>query len=321
MTLFKIIFITIIFFSLTIPVLPVELVKGEYPVELHILLQLRWIDFAESHTSIHQGSNVYSGFYARRGQFKLNGSINDKKILWNFMVDPIALSNKILLDAFLVFSYLPYANLKVGQFKYPQNYEGRLPNSKLLCARFSILSKTFGAKRDLGMEVNYHHKYFEYALALINGSGQNNPENNEKKDWAAYVLAKPNSYIHFGGTIYRGRQPSGVTERNSAELRFNYKDFILQTEYQTGQDSSLERWGLYFQSAYKIGKYFQPCVREEIWEPGKNNLKDKMFITTFGFNWFLKGEDTKIAVNYILVTEEENEIDNNEFIIHWQLGF
>ena len=173
----------------------------------------------------------------------------------------------------------------------------------------------------MGIELGYNHKYFEYTLGLINGSGQNNPENNDRKDWAARVLAKPVQYISLGGSIYRGRQPRGTTQRTAAELKFNYKNFILQSEYQVGQDSSLERWGLYCQTAYKVGKYLQPCVRGEIWEPGKNNLKDKMYITTFGFNWFLKGEDTKIAVNYILVTEEENETDNNEFIMQWQLSF
>ena len=75
------------------------------------------------------------------------------------------------------------------------------------------------------------------------------------------------------------------------------------------------------QAAYLWGQHFQFAARQEIWEPAKNKLKDKMYITTFGFNWRLKEETTKITFNYILVTEEEKEKDNNEFIIQWQMGF
>jgi len=88
-----------------------------------------------------------------------------------------------------------------------------------------------------------------------------------------------------------------------------------------GKDSSLERWGVYLQASYQVGNIVQPCLRGEIWEPGKNNLKDKKYIIVGGLNWFLKGESTKISFNYFLVTEEANETDNNEFIMQWQLSF
>lgn len=321
MTLSKIFSIAFVLLSLAIPVGAVELVKGENPVELHILLHLRGTIFGTSHTSVYSESKVYSGFIAKRGEIKLEGSLNEKKINWVFMVEPVSLASKIVQDAYVFLQYIPYLDIKFGQFKYPQNFDGRLSNSKLVFVERSLLGKTFGTKRDVGIELGYNHKYIEYGLGLINGSGQNTPDNNEKKDWMARVLIKPIQYVNFGGSIYRGRQPGGVTERTAAELKFNYKNLALQSEYQVGKDSSLERWGLYLQGAYVIAKNFQACVRGEIWEPAKNNLKDKMYIATLGFNYFLKGEGTKIAANYTLVTEESNEVDNNELVIQWQLSF
>ncbi len=284
-------------------------------------MQLRWIDFGESNSSIHQEGKVYSGFFARRGQIEFEGSLNQKNIRWDIMVDPIALSNKITQDIYISLEYIPFLYIKLGQFKYPQNLDSRTSTAKLLFARRSMIGRVFGDKRDLGIQLGHNFEKFEYAFGWVNGSGRNNPENNNKKDFVARGLIKPIPYLGLGGSIYRGRQPTGVTERTAAEIKFTCENLIVQSEYQVGKDSSLERWGLYLQTAYKVGQYFQPCIRGEIWEPAKNNLKDKMYITTFGFNWFLKGEETKIAVNYILVTEEENEIDNNEFIMQWQLSF
>ncbi|EQB64277.1 MAG: Porin type major outer membrane protein [candidate division Zixibacteria bacterium RBG-1] len=321
MTLSKIFLIAVALFSLAIPVWAVELVKGENLVELHFLLQLRRVDFGQSHTSINNEGQVYSGFIAKRGEIRLEGSLNEENLRWGIMLDPIGLSNKITQDAYISLEYIPFFNIKMGQFKYPQNLDGRTSNAKLIMIERSILGRTFGTKRDLGIEFSYNHKYFEYALGLVNGSGQNNPENNDKKDWVARVLAKPVPYISLGGSIYRGRQPSGITQRTAAEVKFNYKNFILQSEYQVGKDSSLERWGVYLQASYQVGNIVQPCLRGEIWEPGKNNLKDKKSIIAGGINFFLKGESTKISFNYFLVTEETNETDNNEFIMQWQLSF
>jgi len=306
-------------FSFSHQAFPVELSSGETPVELHILLQLRCIDFS-SHTSIYENDQVYSGFSARRGEIRLEGSLNQENIRWGLMVDPIALSNKITQDAYISLEYIPFLDLKLGQFKYPQNLDGRTSSAKLLFARRTMIGRIFGDKRDLGLQFGHNFEKFEYAFGWINGSGRNNPENNNKKDWVARALIIPISYVSLGGSIYRGRQPSGVTERTGAELKFNYKNLVFQSECQVGQDGSLERWGLYLQAAYLINKFLQPAVRGEIWEPAKNNLKDKMYITTFGFNWLLKGEATKIIFNYILVIEEENEVDNNEFIIQWQVS-
>ncbi len=318
MTKLKSLLLLLIFLSFK-PVSGVELVKGDNPVDLHILLQLRWIDYGETHTSIYGSGKVYSGFSARRGQIRLEGSLDQENIRWALMVDPIALSNKITLDAFISLEYLPFLDLKLGQFKYPQNLDGRLSESKLFLIRRSMLGRTFGAQRDVGIYAGHDFEKFEYAVALINGAGQNNSENNDKKDFAGRILLKPIPYVSFGGSIYRGRQPSGVTERTGAELQFNYKKLTLQSEYQAGQDSSLERWGLYLQGAYLLGKHFQPCLRGEIWEPAKDNIKDKFYIASLGFSWLLKGENTKISFNYILVTEEENETDNNEFLMQWLL--
>jgi len=246
--------------------------------------------------------------------------MNEEKIHWEVAIDPVGLSNKITQDVAISLSYIPFLDVKFGQFKYPQNLDGRWSSSKLTFARRSVIGRIFGDKRDLGIQIGHNFNNLEYALGWINGSGRNNSENNNKKDWVARALIKPIDFLSFGGSIYRGRQPSGVTERTGAELKLTYKNFLFQSEYQAGKDSTLDRWGLYLQAAYLLREKLQLAVREEVWEPAKNNLKDKMYITTFGFNWRLKGETTKITFNYILVTEEENEIDNNEFIIQWQVG-
>ncbi|MBI5631310.1 MAG: hypothetical protein HY921_10565 [Elusimicrobia bacterium] len=134
---------------------------------------------------------VNDAFKGRRAEVKLSGDIVADRISCGLMVDPF-LAGSITKDGFIVLSYVPYADVQFGQYKFPQSLEGRWSSGDLDFIERSVVTGTFGDKRDFGAQVGstkikLRDFRFEYGVGLFNGSGQNTAENNESKDVAGRV--------------------------------------------------------------------------------------------------------------------------------------
>jgi len=99
--------------------------------------------------------------------------------------------------------------IQICQFKYPQALEGRTPSGELdfnntaiitTCWKLGVTlrSKISGTKIPVG-PVN-----LEYAVAAVQGAGQNNADNNENKDFAGRAgLTIPDLGLYLGGSPTR----------------------------------------------------------------------------------------------------------------------
>ena len=119
-----------------------------------------------------------------------------------------------LTDASVTFSHIPYARLRVGQFKYPGSEEGlqaihvfdyinftNVTNQMLLERFFNSASGNagpnggVGAFRDIGVQLFDTVKVNKdwsasYAFMVGNGNGINRSDNNGDKDFYAYAAAE-----------------------------------------------------------------------------------------------------------------------------------
>jgi len=100
-----------------------------------------------------------------------------------------------LIYAYLNFGYIPWANLRVGQFKEPFNYEVLYPEKFLDFVERAMIA-TLGPAEDIGIMVhNLRNPYaglFEYGIGVFNGNSihLNNSENNDFEG-AARVAVLP----------------------------------------------------------------------------------------------------------------------------------
>ena len=112
----------------------------------------------------------------------------DLKIQTEFSKDPT------LKDGYLNIHYVPWAEVKVGQFKPPYTWENLQSHKYLDFVDRSIaVNNMRKPSRDIG--VMLHGKLLDnrlkYQLAVLNGSGENKGDDNDAKDIAGRLALQP----------------------------------------------------------------------------------------------------------------------------------
>ena len=252
-----------------------------------------------------------------------------------------------LLDAFVTYSRLgPWAKFSLGQFKAPVSLELTQACHKLHTVYRSLVVQQLVAPwRDLGLMAsgsislkNYggltDHKFFSYQLAILNGSGINQWDNNNSKDLAARAVFSVWDGIDIGGSFRTGKQrPSdaangdGIKTTIGGELSVDYFNFLLQAEYLYGYGKNLrgvpaagcgggeipdisgelERNGYYAMLLYKTPWNLEPVVKYEYYNPNAKSDYDlkpgvasqPISTITLGFNYFIN-DWSRVQVNYMI---------------------
>lgn len=157
-----------------------------------------------------------NSFGIRRSEIKFAGSITDD-IDYEVMVDPSintgASNPTILQDAAIHWKIGSGFDLKVGQFKNLQTFEGIMSSSELILAERAMLARQFGDKRDRGAALGYSSgdpKEFAWrgTVAFFNGlndslAGKGN-DTNAQKDFVVrldFTMAKNH---RFGAYTLQG---------------------------------------------------------------------------------------------------------------------
>jgi hypothetical protein len=157
-----------------------------------------------------------NSFSIRRAEIKFAGSITED-IDYEVMVDPSintgASNPSILQDAAIHWKIGQGFDLKVGQFKNLQTYEGVQSSSELLFAERAMLARQFGDKRDRGAAFSYaggDAKEFAWkgTVAFFNGlndsvAGKGN-DTNAQKDFVARLEFTMNKNHRFGAYTLQG---------------------------------------------------------------------------------------------------------------------
>ena len=123
-----------------------------------------------------------------------------------------------LHELWMSYRFADALTLKVGQFKTPFSLENpiappvlemitltSLATNYMICGS-SPLMMPAGAGRDMGLTVygdllNHH---LSYDLAVMNGSGRNNWDNNSQKDFVGRLTVKPIPELALSGSVILG---------------------------------------------------------------------------------------------------------------------
>jgi hypothetical protein len=169
-------------------------------------------------------------FSVRRSEIKLSGSAAEG-VDYEVMFDPsisTGTSNPIILqDAFVTWKPFAGLDVKAGQFKNLQTYEGVTSSTELLFAERSQLGRMFGDKRDRGLALGFSYgdpKGFagKVTAAVFNGmndatAGKTNDTNAQKDfvlrlDFSLGQTHKFGAYTLQGGTDVadKGNPPATI---------------------------------------------------------------------------------------------------------------
>jgi hypothetical protein len=294
--------------------------------QLSVLLQLQMIH--------DETPGVSDNFKGRRAEITLGGPILPDRVSYRVQID-LFLTGNITKDAFIKFSYVKDADFQFGQFKFPQGLEGRWSSGDLDFAERALVSSTFGDKRDYtaqigNSEVPLGPVKIDYALALVNGAGQNNPDNNQHKDFAGRGGFQTGP-IWIGASGYLGQEPSGERDRFGTEFRFVQGAWKIQTEYLYGitepaalglVGNSIPQEGYYILTNYKY-QYVRPGIRWESTDLNKTIANNRQDWITLGLDIFPIETNTKnkITINYTIKKQEGQSMKNNLGIVQYQIAF
>lgn len=250
-------------------------------------------------------------FRLRRSEIKLSGKIIPK-IEWGVMVDPakelkvngaaVDPTSKILQDLYFQLGFIPRHQISLGQFKIPVSEEGRRSSSLLDTIERSVMSRSFGDKRDIGIQIAGQFSRWEYRVGLFNGEGSNQTDKNDQKDYTGLLIFKPIQGLEVGGVGYRGSAGSSASDKNryGAEIRYQYRSLSIKGEALWAKDGGAyaNGWQVFI-GYFLIPKRLQGVVRFEGFDPDQGRLNDKEHDLTIGVNGFLAGRNAKIQMNYV----------------------
>ncbi|MBI3609198.1 MAG: hypothetical protein HY204_00650 [Nitrospirae bacterium] len=299
--------------------------------------------------------------FFRRAEIYAKGTLQEG--LSYEVVYDLSTSTDPLRDALMDLKIIPMADLRVGQFRIPFGIEIQTGAKKLyFIDRMLITSpdneqassksvtsiKTgFLQERDRGLRVSGRPLIapvgLDYAIAIINGSGLNSPDQNNKKDVVGRVALSAMSRATLGGSLYLGRTSESVVDpatnktvftgndlkryRTGADIEVRPVDaLIVRAEYIGGTngvtvthaDSKFK--GYYVLVAYRLPFNIEPAARFERLDPDTKTSGDTITRTTVGVNYYIVG-DTKFQINYEFRDDKGNPKVGNIALAQLHVSF
>lgn len=267
--------------------------------------------------------DINNKFKIHRARFGISGKL-DELIIYNVVLGAIETpdNNPHLVNAFVGLNYSPYLQVRLGQFLLPFGLEGPQPIFlNLVIERTMVIKRLnpFKMFRDIGLQLSGKYKSFNYAVAVINGTGANSSDDNNAKDILGRIGFSPVQNIKIGISSHFGKYASNTKKnldrrRYALDIKFAHKGLQLRSEIQNRNDEQVDgsikvNTGWYILSAYKVTQKLEPIIRYEQYFPNAHDLKVKSDIIALGFNYYLSGNG-RVSVNY----EFKNDIEHTDAV-------
>ena len=148
----------------------------------------------EKERQINTDDTLASTFDIRRFRLGFEGFVFEK-IGYDFEVN-IDEDESELIFAYVNLGYIPWANLRIGQFKEPFSYEVLYPEKYLDFVERSHITTSVTPAEDIGIMVhNFGQAYagmFEYGIGVFNGEGIHlNDAENADMEFAGRIAVRP----------------------------------------------------------------------------------------------------------------------------------
>ena len=268
-------------------------------------------------------NGIFNRFYVRRarltvkGTFAENIDFNFQTELGNNAIANNAASRAQLTDAFVTWNKYDEANLNFGQFKIPFGYEQLQSDTKIATIERSLPNDQLTLGRQIGLDLagTAADKRINYAVGVFNGNGANNGGNdNDQFLSVARVGVTPWRAAAGKLTVavdgYQTREGATAATRVNrtawgADTQFTSGPFELDAEYLSmhldrliGTDTTADGWSVQG-SWFFPGKIFQAVTRYETYDANTALSANTSATWVFGLNYFLKGDDLKLSLDYL----------------------
>ena len=232
----------------------------------------------------------------------------------------------ILMQAWVQYNTGNYAQIRVGQFKYPFGIEAypALIKWKFMNPSYVTIgiSKKLGKEgaffRDIGAQVagtagiSKDFSFF-YKAMLMNGNGSNVFENNNSKDLVGNVGFKLPYNVVLGGSYFTGISGDSVDVNENGfavNAAIKNKKFTAQAEYMSASyelaTNTEKPAGYYVYGTYMIFPKIEIGARYDSYDRNSNSSNVSMNRTTISAGYYFN------PINRIMLYYEIRKDDKND---------
>jgi phosphate-selective porin OprO and OprP len=259
-----------------------------------------------------------------------------------------------ITDAFINWNRYSAANVKFGQFKTPFGYEQLVSDTKVITVERSLGNDriTDGRQVGLGVSGDFLDKKLGYSVGAFNGSGVNNSFNDNnsflyagRATGVAYEgkLAKKDARLAVGvngltthddvitktgfgfvGNNFTGRRTAWGVDAQSKWGIFGLEAEYLRSRFQPtapvagSVDFDAQSWYA-LAMVDLIPKKLQALAKYEYFDANTRLAGDVSETVTLGLNYFIKGDDIKLSLNYLLGNPSGPAQDQNRLLARIQI--
>lgn len=234
----------------------------------------------------NEATDPETSFYLKRARVSLTGTAVEEKIDYRLQVD-MAGSPKIC-DLYFRYKPLNGLNMQLGQFKVPFAIENELCGPTTFeFIEYSYITTYFSRNnakydgiaatgRDIGFQlyggfIKNEEKGFNiinYNLAVFNGAGINNKDNNSSKDIVGRIMIKPFKDLSLSGSyMYAETKHNGTTymksPRWSVGAWYNSRHWVARVEYAQADFAGNKTDAFYALAGYHFEKPWTIAARYE----------------------------------------------------------
>ena len=293
------------------------------------------------------GGGVGDTFRIRRAKLIFDGRINDV-VDYHSMVDFARTGTGgagPLQDLWVGLKLNRYARLEVGQQKTGLSEEGTREDWQLLTIARTIMNEDLpftagrvGNARDTGAVLKFHVPRIRASIGIWNDNGATSSvvDNNRLKFLTGTLFVSTLRHFTFGvwgGTNVGSSRADEKRDRAGGTFLFEGGPHTFEVEAAYARDiapataatragSIAIGWNALY--AYRISRKWQVVIRYDLWDPaqhdaGASKTESGVLIPqgdhkakeyTFGINYYINAQGTKVQLNYI---REDVEVNGANF--------
>lgn len=296
---------------------------------------LRAIGFLQQQFTSNTNDDVPNAFSIYRARVGVAGKITDR-VSVNIVAGAVEPPdrNPHLVNAFIDYDIDPLLTIRTGQFLVPFGLEGPEVITFNPAIERSIAVRrlnTVRMFRDIGVQASGSTESFNYAVALVNGTGANVTEQINPKDLMGRIGYAPTENLEVGfsghfGTYLPDGNPENEQSRFRAGTDFSYQaepllvrgEFIIR-EDDLPANNSLNQNGGYLLGAYDLSNNWQALMRFEYHDPNTSVDDNELTSWTAGINYYFVGQ-TRVSANYEFRNDRNNPNIGDLFTVQLQVA-
>jgi hypothetical protein len=242
----------------------------------------------------------------RRSEFKLSGQIADAPKYF-FMIDPAKLiappngkspsADNMVQDFGLSYAIVPGLEITAGQFKIPTTAEGLDSSGELPLPERSLVGRTLGDKREMGVKLGYKAAQFNVASMVSSGRSASGTGTGMFHDLDLRAELTPMKDTAIGSFVVLGKDVDYSQKgRWGLNARTRLGNTVLRGEFAQAKDGAVQAYGFTTEAGYWLTDDLEPVARYESFSPnqGATYLGQA---ETLGVNYFFRDYLTKVQVS------------------------